>query len=207
MKTLVFQKLLSHCQYRTKMSRKSLFDPHVARISSSIQFVIPNLQGYLTIILQKTYNKPTNGNIKKLNRITSSPDRSSRQKVRPMRSNITQAKKVWARIDPAIHTKRPFTLFSFTLSDPSDNSKLHSHSSQASHLTNKICTYQTLQLPSLEKAKSLNSQTKSCHTTPQNYPSDKLDPEEVKRTGRWTRKKIEANTGDNIISQLKLSRK
>jgi hypothetical protein len=36
-----------------------------------------------------------------------------------------------------------------------------------------------LLLPSLEKAKSLISQIKSCHiTTPQNYFSDKLDPEE-----------------------------
>jgi hypothetical protein len=58
----------------------------------------------------------------------------------------------------------------------------------------------------LRRPKAL-SQTKSCHTTPQNYPSDKLDPEEVKRTGRWTCKKIEANTGDNILSQQKLSRK
>lgn len=127
------------------------------------------------------------------------PERSSRQKVRPLHSNIKQVTKVWARIHHAIHTKRPFTLFSFILSDPQIlanrtiiHQKLVIWQKKLSHYT------KTLLLPSLEKAKSLISQTKSCHECPQNSPSDKLDPKEFKRTRRWTRKKIGTNNGDNL---------
>jgi len=74
-----------------------------------------------------------------------------------MRSNTKQVKQVWVRIHPPIHTKRPFTLFSFTLSDSSDTSKMHCHSSETSHLPNKLAYHtKTLLLPSLRRPKALS---------------------------------------------------
>jgi hypothetical protein len=135
-----------------------------------------------------------------LNRITSCPpERSSRQKVRPLRSNIKQVKKVWARIQHAIHTKRPFTLFSFILSDPQILVQLHNHSSEAGNLTKQTFTpYQNLATPIPWESQKAYLSNKILSSNPQNYPSDKLDPKEFKRTRRWTCKKIEINTGDNL---------
>lgn len=123
-------------------------------------------------------------------------ERSSRQKVRPMRSNIKQVRKVWARILHAIHTSETPLYCSHLQYQIRQMLVIRTITHQMLVIWQKNLPNHatTLLLPSLLKAKSLIS-NKSCNTkSPQSCHSDKLDPEEFEQTRRWICKKLETIT-------------